>query len=78
MLDIKVETQHSCCRLFLYGLPENYRDKIIVKQGLDPDDPSVADFKACHKQATEIWEREFKSDNFTIGSGGELDYDNLV
>ena len=78
LIDTGAETEYSCCRMFVHGLPEHFRDKIVTKQKLDPEEPKAAVFQNCYKQAVELWEKESKSDNFAIGAGGELNYESLV
>jgi len=48
------ETQYSCCRLFVNSLPEHFKDKIVAKQGLDPEDPASADFDKCYEHAVKL------------------------
>ena len=78
LLNNGAETHWSCCRLFVEGLPESFREKIVSKQQLDPEDPKTANFENCYQQAVKLWEKEYKTNQFSTGGVGELDFDELV
>lgn len=78
LLAKRTQSEFMCCRLFVEGLPEYYREKIIMKQKLDDDAPETARYGDCYDQAVSIWEREDRTANFYTKGVGGLDYDKLV
>ena len=47
---------------FINGLPEKYQKQVIKKTDINPEDPTIMDFKSAKQNAVEVMEKTEHSD----------------